>query len=555
MNSPQAHTASVPPRTRRPISSRLAGLLLPGLSIWGLLLATPTTWAQNENGSQADQRVATFELRWWAENAEDGVFDLARTQDGMLWAATGNGLLRLDGAETLRFMPGLDATTTTKLPTPPDGSIPLRRVRAVEPESTDALVVALDDGAYRFDGRRFVLLSRPGVGGRPWAAKSLLLDRDRVLWVAAADTLLRLAPDAFSLRQGLPGVAVSLLWEDPYGYLWATTESGHVFRRLGNAFQPVNFPLRMGTGRIQCLHLDADGHLWLLQADRGWKVDGDFAGAGLPRGAQPIESLDGMAIRTCRSAPEGGLWLGTERGLAFRADDGSQTFVPGFDAAVRTILPTADGSLWVGTERGLAQLYDPSTPPPLPSVLVTAAAVDGEDVALGDGFDLTSGVQELRLTLSAPSFRRPSDERIRYRWGESTTDATDWMELGGKQLLLDDLPAGESVLTLQAGLGDSWNEPGTEIRIHREPGLWQTRAFWGAVSAGVGAIMVWLLYLRWAGPGPSPLEIPEEIDDDIVHLEDLDTDELVVSQETVERARRNIFGDEATPRDQLEDET
>ena len=489
-----------------------------------------------------------LELRWWAEDAAGGIFDLARTPDGLLWAATGEGLLRLDGAEPVRFLPGIEAASLR----PPDvpGTDTSHPVRAVEPDGTGALVVALDDGAYRFDGRRFVLLSRPGVGGRPWSARLLKLDQDRVLWVAAADTLLRLSPDAFSLRQGLPGVAVSLLWEDPFGYLWATTESGHVFRRLGNAFQPVNFPLGMGDRPVLCLHLGPDGKLWLLRSDDAWKVDGDFAGAGLPRRAEPFDALYGLDLRTCASAPGGALWLGTERGLTYLAVDGSRAQVAGLDSAVRSLLLTEDGSVWAGTEQGLAHLRDPSVTPPLPDVLVIAAAVDDEEVATHGRYDLPSGIETLRLTLSAPSFRQPDEVRVRFRWG----DNEPWMELGGTELLLDDLPAGDSELTLQAGLGERWNEPGTKIEIYREPAVWQTQAFWGAIGAGLAAIAIWIFYLRWVGHGPSPLDMPDEIDDDIVHLEDLDTDELTVSRETVERARRNIFPDHPSP-EEPEDES
>ena len=517
------------------------------LALASLLLA-PFLAPTVASGQSAQERVDQLELQWWAEDATGGVFDMARTQDGLVWAATGDGLLRLDGAETVRFLPGAESPAAG--PTGAPGNAALRPVRAVEPDGTGALVVALDDGAYRFDGRRFVLLSRPGVGGRPWSAKLLKLDQDRVLWVAAADTLLRLSPDAFSLRQGLPGVAVSLLWEDPFGYLWASTESGHVFRRLGNAFQPVNFPLGMGDRPVKCLHLGPEGRLWLLRSEDAWRVEGDFAGAGLPRRAEPFSALSDLEVRSCASVPGGALWIGTGRGLVYLAADGSRARVPRLDSAVRSLLLTDDGSVWAGTERGLAQLRDPSLPAPLPSVLMTAAAVDDEEVATDERYDLPSDVDALRLTLSAPSFRSPSEVRIRYRWG----DSEPWLELGGHELLLDDLPAGESQLTLQAGLGDQWNEPGTEVKIFREPAIWQTQAFWGAIGAGLGALFAWLFYLRWMGPGPSPLEMPDEIDDDIVHLEDLDTDELKVSRESVEHARRNIFGENDTDEEPEDEE-
>ncbi|MDA8018758.1 MAG: hypothetical protein MPN21_15055 [Thermoanaerobaculia bacterium] len=510
-------------------------------AVLALLLVT----ASSGMGQSASERVEALELRWWAEDVQGGIFDVARTPDGMIWAATGEGLLRLDGAEAVRFLPGVDSSPT-RLPNGPAEGAP-QAIRAVEHDGSGGLVVALDGGAYRFDDRRFLVLSRPGVGGRPWSARLLMLDRDRVLWVAAADTLLRLQPNAFSLRQGLPGVAVDLLWEDPFGYLWATTESGQVFRRLGNAFQPVNFPLGLGDSQVHCLHLGPDGLLWLLRSDGAWIVDGDFSRAGLPRSAGTLGDLEDLTIHTCSSEPDGGLWLGTENGLVYRSVDGQRSRVPGVDAAVRSIVPVEGDSLWIATEVGLAQLYDPSAPVLPPSVLVIAAAVDDEEVAVGERFDLPSNTRMLHLTLSAPSFRSPSEVRLRYRWGQEIAES--WTELGGNELMLDNLPVGESQLTLQAGLGDRWNEPGTKLRIRREPALWQMRAFWGAIGAGFGALMVWLLYLRWVGPGPSPLDMPEELDDDIVHLEDLDTEELRVSRETVERARRNIFRDDRPEND------
>jgi hypothetical protein len=123
----------------------------------------------------------------------------------------------------------------------------------------------------------------------------------------------------------------------------------------------------------------------------------------------------------------------------------------------------------------------------------------------------------------------------------------------GTELVLDDLAAGRRVLVLQAGRGELWNPVVTELAVFRALRWWQTRPFWGAMGATTAALLVWLLYLRRTGPGSPTLEPTEDYDDTVVHLEDLDTDELRVSQEDVDRARRNIFGDRRTEDGRWED--
>lgn len=512
--------------------------VLPGLLLLIPFLACPPS-ARAQEDSRAEARVRSLQPQPWASPPSDETLSdvraVMRAASGMTWVATGGGLVRLDGRGVTTF----GGTGQTGTPA---------ALHDVAYDGSGNLTVAAEDGAYRFDGRRFVVLSRPGTGGRPWTARELLLAHDDVLWIAASDSLLRLEPDAFTLRQGLPGVPAHLLWEDPWGYLWAASQTGPVFRRLGSAFQPVNFPLGMGDGVVRCLHVDADGHLWLIRADRAWRIEGDFERAGLPRVATPIESLTGLGITGCEVDPSGGLWLATASGLEYLAPDGSRAPMPDAGGSVRALSAAADGSLWVGTAEGLRLFVDPSFPPGLPQVLVTGTWIDGDEMVSSTEIEMPAGSEEIRLQLATPTFHEASEVRVRYRWGgadgpEADDGSAEWVELGGTELVLSDPPVGRHSLILQAGRGERWNEPGTTLWIDREPALWQTRTFWAAIGAGLAALVVWLLYLRWLGPGHTPLELPEDVDDDIVHLEDLDTDELTVSRETVERAKRNIFGE------------
>lgn len=491
-------------------------------------------------GEPAMERLAF--RSWGPDDGVGKVTGLAETADGFLWLASPEGLLRFDGHELRSFRPesrGLAADPIHDVASDPAGY----------------LLVAAASGLYRYDGRRFRVVSRPGSGGRPWPARLLRQDREGTMWVAAPDSLLRLEPGSGTLLQGLPGVTVTAIYEDPFGHLWAGTDSGHLYRRLGNAFQPVNLPPGLEQTPVRSF-LSLDDDLLLLGRDDGaWRLGGEFSLGGLPRRAVPISGLEGVAITACRAGTPG-VWIGSRSGLFLhRPGDAPLPVVPSGNGAadprpaearqrlasgVRALLVSdgfpAAGNLFAGTERGLVQLYDPRVPAPLPAPYLATVHVDGQPAKIAREIGLEADVGTVRLGVAAPSFRPTTRIEFRYRVGDG-----DWQRADGDEIVLDDVRSGPRTVEVQAGRDGEWTPPRTLVTLVREPRLWQTVPFWGAVSAGVAALALAVFYLFFWGGGPPPLE-PLEDDEDVVHLEDLDSDELRAGPQVVEEARRRVSG-------------
>ncbi len=189
------------------------------------------------------------------------------------------------------------------------------------------------------------------------AINHLIQTRDGYLWAASFDGLVRFDGVKFTVfnsanSPGLPSNRIILLEEGTRGDLWLITEQGHLVRRRAGEFRML-----IGPG---CLHGNrlahgADGTTWIgtceglaqLRDDRVvpvlrdqlrdsvWSLllrrDGTLlvghGGRGLvrlrqgPDGAlQPIAAAEDSVLRDTRisamlEAPDGTLWLGTNRGL------------------------------------------------------------------------------------------------------------------------------------------------------------------------------------------------------------------------------------------------
>ncbi|MCG5056086.1 MAG: hypothetical protein KA712_24300 [Myxococcales bacterium] len=142
-------------------------------------------------------------------------------------------------------------------------------------QTTDGFVyLASESGLARFDGVRFVNLSRNGnaalAGQR---ARALLATPDGALLVGLAGGagVLRLQGDSVDVWAGperLGGLSVDRLAADGQGGLWLGTNEG--LRRLRGP--RVEVPSQGPKGQILSLAVDAAGHAWAGVIDGLWRV-------------------------------------------------------------------------------------------------------------------------------------------------------------------------------------------------------------------------------------------------------------------------------------------
>jgi len=467
---------------------------------------------------------------------------LTRDFEGNLWIATsGRGILRLAPANFRRI---------PALPAHPD-----RVPTAVAADAESSVWVGLESGG--------LVRHRPGhspevidLGDGPdGAVLSLRPASDGSLWIGTRGALAR-------WRHGhierFPEVArVRAIHESAAGDLWFAPEhaglfvyDGSTFIDVGRHFATTNasasafaqapdgslliaFPslpdlvtLQNGSvhhwsdrfssppPKIRCLHVDAQGLIWVGTENRGLGLIAD------DRWLNP-DALAGAFPQTILSITTDGIgrvWITTPRGLihADRSElieiaAGRQSPRPGTfrligtrELGTETIVRTAGspmatrlpgGDLWFATHNGLVVVPPKAataTPPP-PRVAVEAIEIDGRRVPANSWHAIPAGTRAIAIHYTAIAFSDPDSVAFRYRL--AGFDET-WIDAGPRRIAYyTNLPPGDYHFELQAAdARGRRSEPLAPLALHKEPTVFQTWWFY-ALVAGVVALSGRLLHL------------------------------------------------------------
>ena len=331
---------------------------------------------------------------WTVENGlpQNTVTALYQSPDGFLWIGTELGLARFDGSRFLL----LNQTTTPNFPdaevdalleippgSAPDGlaglwigtndglvrwkdgaarrlgrseGLPGTQVHSLVGTASDGLWVWTDGGLSRSeDGSRFEPISTPAGSGEITA----IFSRQDALWVAATHALLRWNSGTWqTVLHSQPTMEVSVPADTQKSLL---VSYGSTLERIESE-RAVTVPVDHGALHAGVQHavevngetLAVAGTDWIAilhppsnhGTEHSYRVDAQFrCGVELP----------GTRIETVYADHEGGLWIGTNRGLA-RWYQGAMEQMPERNPigheAVLSILEDREGSLWLGTETG-----------------------------------------------------------------------------------------------------------------------------------------------------------------------------------------------------------
>ncbi len=312
---------------------------------------------------------------------------------GTVWAATGTGLARLSGKRWLRA--GLDRalpdTNTTALIVDGHGTLWVaslagvyslargahafvRRSSTLGGTDNAALAVAPDGstwGSATTGGLTLLAaadggVARSGGGHRgPARTTSLFFDTDGNVWLGAIGSLTWLAaeqngsrvpsgqlqsngPDivhssteeSMARKDGLSGDRVLALEQDREGSVWIGTEGG-LDRFRATKLTAVELPDLLGPA----LSLGKNGEIWVASLQSGPLV---MLNGAVRRAGGPAD------IECAYRDPDGGVWLGGEKGL-WRAVDGVVVPVEkpnGFASSfVQAIARQRDETLWLSLVR------------------------------------------------------------------------------------------------------------------------------------------------------------------------------------------------------------
>src|SRR5712692_5692752 len=271
------------------------------------------------------------------------IYSIAQTQDGYLWLATTDGLVRFDGVRFVHWRPKTGYKALLGV---------VRTLCAVRDGSLWVGTASGLVGHIRGDD-----LTTSSAGAQ---VEAMLEDRDGTLWATTEDHVLRFraaTQEQIATAISLPGPFLSGPLQDKSGSIWFSTDNGVL--RLNPRDPQVGF-VKITKGKFW-LSEDTRGTIWLTGPDGSTRpvIEGQmFSGAGT------IKSLD---VHTVLRDSEGNTWIGTlGQGLArLRADSDDVQKMERFsqlDALsaefVWCLLEDREHNIWVGTQSGLNRFRD-----------------------------------------------------------------------------------------------------------------------------------------------------------------------------------------------------
>jgi signal transduction histidine kinase/ligand-binding sensor domain-containing protein len=469
--------------------------------------------------------------------SSDNVHGLYESNDGIVWAATSDGIDNFRELPVTTFSAseglgrGSDAVMAAKdgtvwvgsgtLDFVRNGAVSSVRVNGEQVSSTledhqGNIWVGIDDGLFLYKDGRFRRIPEPDhhplglvvgiaedVDGNIWAECKGVQRR----LIRIRDFMVR---EEFSESQ-VP--AAHSIAADPKGGIWLGTLTGDLtFFREGIAhtfsLQPKSKSMEATVARQ--ISVDPDGSVITAPVEglvmlRAGKVERLGKKNGLP-----CDGVYGFAVDDNKN-----LWLSTPCGYVeiaasdvqrwrdhpdtmvqvrvFDALDGARTGYTSFNPAAKS----PDGRLWFANQVVL-QMIDPShlsghgTVSP---VYVDAVLADRKQYKPQEGLQLPPLIRDLQIGYTSPSFLIPQKVKFRYRLDGRDHD---WQDAGARrEAFYAELGPGKYRFRVIAcnNLG-VWNEPGASFDFFVAPAYYQTNWFRSLCAVGFLALLWGAYQLR-----------------------------------------------------------
>ena len=241
----------------------------------------------------------------------------------------------------------------------PDEGVP-PHIEDIAQTADDYLWIGSGDGLYRFDGLTFERYQTQSGPSLPRdGVVSLLALPNGDLWIGFYSGGISLLHDGravnYGAREGLPGVTIFALAQDPAGAIWASCSAG-LFRLENNEWKRAGRDWGFPGAQARALFVDRSGTLWVATEDTV---------VFLPRGARRFQStgIHVGIVRGFAEAPNGRLWM-AETTRSVRPVPLHTQLAPSNETEVRVgseaILFSHSGALWITTlGDGLLRAADP----------------------------------------------------------------------------------------------------------------------------------------------------------------------------------------------------
>jgi len=372
------------------------------------------------------------------------------------------------------------------------------------------------------DGAVWIMSDQPEVvrfdprthATRSFALKAsptfLMVDRVGRLWITAPGGLYRVTEPSksFALERVTPdGAADNTVFtevvEDAQGGLWVASYSG-LFHFADAKWTHFGKQDGLRSNRVVDVALASQGDMWLSYEE---PVGTDYVrlnGAALQvENFDQSKGLPSDRVYSVQFDRNGGLWALTDQGLALRHQQtwlryGESEGLIANDCNARSFWPAPDGGIWIGTSRGLSR-FQPSAPPRagqlpagvLPKVLFSEVRQGSRAIDPAQPVVTITGEDSLTADFSAMVFDRAGDVEYRYR---IIGLDPNWKPAPRPEIALNYLPAGKYQVEVEARLrAFPWGEPPSSLALQVTPRWYEASWFRGLLLL-VCLLMLWSLW-------------------------------------------------------------
>jgi diguanylate cyclase (GGDEF)-like protein len=312
-------------------------------SIFGFMEdAEGTLWIGHSKGA-ARYRNGKFEPAFDDTLIEGRrVWAFTQTRDGVVWAASENGLLRWEKGTTTRYQVA-------------DG-LPTNRLRTLDFDKDGTLWIGTTGGGLvSYTAGKFKVMN-PANGFPHLEVRYVLADPAGGIWAATAGAgLARVEGEQitrFTTQNGLPTDQLTYLARDKQGTLWIGTWGGGVSQLRDGRFSTLKTSNGLSGDQIWSLHVDQESSLWVGTWHGGLNRVSTraFGVMGKPEG------LASDNARAVMRAKDGAMWASTAGGGVHRIEGNRITAYTQKEGLptdeTSALLEDRDGAIWIGSYTG-----------------------------------------------------------------------------------------------------------------------------------------------------------------------------------------------------------
>ncbi len=277
----------------------------------------------------------------WPNDLTEGrrVWAFVQARDGVIWAASENGLVRWEKGVAKIFKEA-------------DG-LPTGRLRTLTFDKEGTLWIGTSGGGLASYAAGKFKVFNPSNGFPHLEVRHVLADPAGGIWAATAGAgLVHVVGGqikTYSVADGLPTNQLTYLARDPSGALWIGTWGAGVVRMSEGRFSSLTTAGGLTGDQIWSVKVDQEGSIWVGTWNGGLTrlSNRSFTVFGKPEG------LSNDNARSVLQARNGAIWISTAGGGVNRIEGGRISSISKKDGLTTNessaLLEDRDGSIWIGS--------------------------------------------------------------------------------------------------------------------------------------------------------------------------------------------------------------